>query len=49
MKKGAMKKGMGDGYEYAKGGDMRVKEMGKKAPVKKMMPKKKTMKKNAYK
>lgn len=46
MKKGAMKKG--DGYEFAKGGDMRVKEMTKKAPTKKM-PMKKGMKKMAYK
>lgn len=48
MKKGMMKKGMGGGYEFAKGGDMRVKEMGKKAP-KKMMAMKKASKKNAYK
>ncbi|MCI0557855.1 MAG: hypothetical protein MN733_05120 [Nitrososphaera sp.] len=39
------KKGMGGGYEYARGGDMRIKEMGKKAPMKKMMPMKKGAKK----
>lgn len=50
MKKMATKS-MGGGYEYAKGGDMKIREMGKKAMATKKAPKKgmKMAKGNAYK
>lgn len=44
-----MKKGMGGGYEYARGGDMKVKEMGKKSSMKKMPMKKGAKKMMSYK